>query len=411
MSKEIWDLLVVGGGPAGMAAGIYGARSRLRTVVLEKGRTGGQAAITEELENYPGFGREAKGPEVMKSIREHAEDFGVVFEKEHATDLELDDEIKIIRTKKGQEYHAKAVVLATGANPRSLGIKGEKALVGKGVSYCATCDADFYEDLDVIVVGNGDSAIEEAIYLTKFAQKVTIIVIHDEGILDANKISQEKAYANPKIHFVWNSVLDEIKGDELVEKVIIKNLKTNEITEMDTNGVFFFVGYVPNTEFLKDKVVLNDNGYIIVNEKMETSIPGVYAAGDVNQKFLRQVVTATADGAVAAFAADKYLTEGENFKRQVLDAKEPVIVAFWMPQNEESIMAVSTIEQHKDKYPNSKLVKIDLYRNQLVASKYSVEQVPTVLLFNKGEFVGRIDGKFDHADLNTLIVKNLTSDF
>ena len=405
MSKEVWDLLVVGGGPAGMAAGIYGARSRLNTLILEKGRTGGQAATTEELENYPGFGRGAKGPEIMKSIREHAEDFGVVFEKGLVTDLELEDEIKVIRTKKGQEYHAKAVVLAPGANPRSLGIKGEKAFVGKGVGYCATCDADFYEDLDVVVVGNGDSAIEEAIYLTKFAQKVTIIVIHDEGILDANKASQEKAYANPKIHFIWNSVLDEIKGDELVEQVVIKSLKTGELTEVDTNGVFFFVGYVPNTEFLKDKIALNEDGYIIVNEKMETSVPGVYAAGDANQKFLRQVVTAAADGAVAAFAADKYLAEEENFRMQVLDAKEPVMVAFWTPQNEESIVAVSTIEQHKDRYPNTKLVKIDIYRNHLVASRYSVEQVPAILLFHKGELTGRVDGKFAQGDLDVLVAK------
>jgi len=405
MSKEVWDLLVVGGGPAGMAAGIYGARSRLKTLVIEKGRTGGQAATTEELENYPGFGRGAKGPEIMKSIREHAEDFGVVFEKGLVTDLELEDEIKVIRTKKGQEYHAKAVVLAPGANPRSLGIKGEKAFVGKGVGYCATCDADFYEDLDVVVVGNGDSAIEEAIYLTKFAQKVTIIVIHDEGILDANKASQEKAYANPKIHFIWNSVLDEIKGDELVEQVVIKSLKTGELTEVDTNGVFFFVGYVPNTEFLKDKIALNEDGYIIVNEKMETSVPGVYAAGDANQKFLRQVVTAAADGAVAAFAADKYLAEEENFRMQVLDAKEPVVVAFWTPQNEESIVAVSIIEQHRERYPNTKLVKIDIYRNHLVASRYSVEQIPAVLLFDKGELAGRIDGKFAHGDLDILLTK------
>ena len=405
MNKETWDLLIVGGGPAGMTAGIYGSRSKLKTIVLEKGLTGGLAATTEELENYPGFGRGAKGPGIMKSIREHAEDFGVVFEKGQVTDLELDDEIKIIRTKKGQEYYAKAVVLATGANPRSLGIKGEKEFVGKGVGYCATCDADFYEDLDVIVVGNGDAAIEEAIYLTKFAKKVTIIVIHDEGILDANKVSQEKAYANPKIDFVWNSVLNEIKGDGLVEKVVVKSLKTGELTEIETSGVFFFVGYVPNTEFLKGKVKLDDNGYITVNEKMETSVPGVYAAGDANQKFLRQVVTATSDGAIAAFAADKYLAEEENFKMQVIDAKEPVIVVFWTPQNEESIAAMSTIEQHKDRYPNTKLVKIDLYRNHLIASKYSIEQVPTVLLFNKGEFAGRIDGKFDHADLDALVAK------
>ncbi|MEW6623826.1 MAG: thioredoxin-disulfide reductase [Bacillota bacterium] len=395
MSKEVWDLLVVGGGPAGLTAGIYGARSRLKTMIVEKGRPGGQAATTEEMENYPGFGRGAKGPDIMKAMKEHAEDFGVVIKKEQIVDLDLTGELKKVITKKGDEYFARAVVLAPGAHPRSLGIKGERALVGKGVSYCATCDADFYEELEVVVVGNGDAAIEEAIYLTKFAEKVTIIVIHDEGILDANKASQEKAFANHKINFVWNSVLDEIKGDGMVESVVIKNLKTGELTEMETNGVFFFVGYTPNTDFLKDKVALNDHGYIIVNEKMETSVPGVYGAGDACEKYLRQVVTAAADGAIAAFAADKYLAEEEGFREQVLEADEPVLVAFWSPQNEKSIEFVSNLEQNLDEIGHVKLVKIDVYRNQLVANRYEVKEIPALLIINKGQLVGRLPGEFN----------------
>ncbi|MBS3969300.1 MAG: thioredoxin-disulfide reductase [Clostridia bacterium] len=402
MTKEIWDILIVGGGPAGLTAGIYGARSKLKTLILEKGRPGGQAATTEEMENYPGFGRGATGPGIMKAMQEHAEDFGVIIEKETAVDLDLDGEIKIVRTKKGKEFYGKTVILCPGANPRSLGIKGEKKFVGKGVSYCATCDADFYEDLDVIVVGNGDAAIEEAIYLTKFAEKVTVIVIHDEGILDANKASQEKAFANPKIHFIWNSVLEEIKGDGIVESVVIKNLKTGEITDMETNGVFFFVGYVPNTEFLRGKIDLNDQGYIIVNEKMETSVPGVYAAGDANQKYLRQVVTAAADGAIAAFAADKYLAEEENFKMQVLNAQGTVLVAFWSPQKEESIEAVSLLEQNVNQLANTKLVKIDLYRNHLVANRYNVESIPAVLVFENGEVINRLKGSISQEVLREL---------
>ena len=408
MTKEIWDILIVGGGPAGLTAGIYGARSKLKTLILEKGRPGGQAATTEEMENYPGFGRGATGPSIMKAMQEHAEDFGVIIEKETAVDLDLDGEIKIVRTKKGKEFYGKTVILCPGANPRSLGIKGEKKFVGKGVSYCATCDADFYEDLDVIVVGNGDAAIEEAIYLTKFAEKVTVIVIHDEGILDANKASQEKAFANPKIHFIWNSVLEEIKGDGIVESVVIKNLKTGEITDMETNGVFFFVGYVPNTEFLRGKIDLNDQGYIIVNEKMETSVPGVYAAGDANQKYLRQVVTAAADGAIAAFAADKYLAEEENFKMQVLNAQGTVLVAFWSPQKEESIEAVSLLEQNVNQLANTKLVKIDLYRNHLVANRYNVESIPAVLVFENGEVINRLKGSISQEVLRELAAGRAT---
>ena len=408
MTKEIWDILIVGGGPAGLTAGIYGARSKLKTLILEKGRPGGQAATTEEMENYPGFGRGATGPGIMKAMQEHAEDFGVIIEKETAVDLDLDGEIKIVRTKKGKEFYGKTVILCPGANPRSLGIKGEKKFVGKGVSYCATCDADFYEDLDVIVVGNGDAAIEEAIYLTKFAEKVTVIVIHDEGILDANKASQEKAFANPKIHFIWNSVLEEIKGDGIVESVVIKNLKTGEITDMETNGVFFFVGYVPNTEFLRGKIDLNDQGYIIVNEKMETSVPGVYAAGDANQKYLRQVVTAAADGAIAAFAADKYLAEEENFKMQVLNAQGTVLVAFWSPQKEESIEAVSLLEQNVNQLANTKLVKIDLYRNHLVANRYNVESIPALLVFENGEVINRLKGSISQEVLRELAAGRAT---
>ncbi len=409
MGQNVCDLLIIGGGPAGMAAGIYGARSRLKTVVLEKGRTGGQAATTEELENYPGFGRGTTGPTIMKAVRQHAEEFGVAFHKENVTDLDLKGHVKIIRTKKGEEYHAKAVILAPGATPRTLGIKGERELVGKGVSYCATCDADFFEELEVVVIGNGDAAIEEAIYLTKFADKVTVIVIHDEGILDANRASQEKAFSNSKIEFVWNSVLEEIKGDGLVESVIIKNLKSGELTEMETNGVFFFVGYTPNTKFLEGKVDLNENGYIEVNEKMETSNSGVYAAGDAVVKFLRQVITATADGAIAAYAADKYLQEEENFRMQVLEANKPVLVLFWSPQNEKSIEAVALLEQKLDSYSNLSLVKIDRYRNDLVASRYNMEDIPSLLLFNKGDLVGRLNKIISIESIDELLLSGSLS--
>ncbi|MGI6066390.1 MAG: thioredoxin-disulfide reductase [Bacillota bacterium] len=398
--SEIYDLLIVGGGPAGLAAGIYGSRSRLKTAILQKGKPGGQAATTSDLENYPGFSRGTTGPQLMGHMAKHAESFGTEILSEIVVDMELDGDIKKLKGKSGKEYQAKTVILAPGAQPRSLNIKGEHAFRGKGVSYCATCDADFFEELDIVVVGNGDAAIEEAMYLTKFAETVTIIVIHDEGILDCNKASAELAFANPKIKWVWNSVLHEIKGDGLVESVMIKNIKTGELSEMQTNGVFFFVGTVPNTEILKGKVDLNEHGYIITNNLMETSVSGVYAAGDAREKYLRQVITAASDGAIAAVAAEKYLAEEEGFKERVLNAKEPLMVVFWAPQNEESIAAVSTLEKIVGtKEGNVKLVKIDTYRNQRVAKRYDVSVIPSVLFFQNGKLLDKIYGVFNENDI------------
>jgi len=309
--SEIYDLLIVGGGPGGLTAGMYGSRGRLKTAVIEKGRPGGQAATTMEMENYPGFFRHTSGPQVMDEFLAHAKHFGTEVFKGQVVDVSLEGEIKTVKTKAGDVYSGKTVIFSPGSQPRTLGVKGEGTLRGKGVSYCATCDADFFEELDVVVLGNGDAAIEEAMYLTKFAETVTVIVIHDEGILDCNKKSAEKAKENPKIKWVWNSTVAEIKGEELVEGVVLKNMKTGELTDMETNGVFVFIGSVPNTEFLKDKIELNKQGYIITNDRMETNVPGVYAVGDAREKYLRQVVTAAADGAIAAVTAEKFL-EGHN---------------------------------------------------------------------------------------------------
>ena len=305
--SEVYDILIVGAGPGGLTAGIYGSRARLKTAVLEKGRPGGQAATTMEMENYPGFFREATGPGVMGEFEAHAAHFGTTFLKGNATELLLEGDIKTVLTASGGAYKARTVILAPGAEPRTLGVPGEGKLRGKGVSYCATCDADFFEELDVIVVGNGDAAIEEAIYLTKFAETVTVIVIHDEGVLDCNKKSAEKAFANPKIKWVWNSVLEEIIGEELVESAVVKNIRSGEKQTLEVNGVFVFIGSKPNTAFLKDKIELDEWGYIPTTDRMETNVPGVYAVGDARAKFLRQVVTAAADGAIAAVAAEKYL--------------------------------------------------------------------------------------------------------
>lgn len=389
MSKT-YDLLIIGGGPAGLAAGIYGSRAKMNTAIIEKKKNpGGQAATTESMENYPGFSHGTTGPGLMKEMAGHATDVGCDLIRADVLEVKCEGDHRVVKTRDGEEYKAKALIIATGAEPRILGIKGEGELRGRGVSYCATCDADFYTDLDVVVVGNGDAAVEEAIYLTKFAETVTIIVIHDEGVMDATKVIQERAYANPKIKFIWNSVLEEIYGDELVEGVKVKNIKTNAITDLPCNGVFFFVGTVPKTDFVKGLVEMDSWGYIPTTDKMETNIPGIFAAGDIRQKFLRQVITAAADGAIAATAAEKYIAEEESFKTDVLEAGKPVLVAFWSPTVKSTFETISMLEGLGLAEKNIKLVKIDVYKNRLIADRYQITNVPTLLYFVNGELKGR----------------------
>ena len=387
---SVYDLLILGGGPAGLAAGIYGARAKLKTAILEKGAVGGMAFTTREIVNYPGF-KSTTGPDLMKTMANHAKEFGAEIIKGQVTEVELDGEIKTVKTKKGVQYQARAVILAPGSQPRLLNIPGEKKLRGNGVSYCATCDAEFYEDLTVVVVGNGDAAIEEAVYITKYASKVIVIVIHDEGIVDCNKASAEKAFQNPKIEFVWNSVLAEIKGQENVEAVVVKNLKTGEHTEVKAEGVFIYVGMVPETEFLQGKVELDERGYIPTNEMMETNVDGVCAAGDARVKYLRQVVTAASDGAVAAVTVERYLAEEDDFKENVLNADKPVLLAFWSPADEESIEAVARLEQTvAESGDKVKLVKVDMSRKKRIARRYNVTEVPAALLLKEGKVVRNI---------------------
>lgn len=387
----MYDLLIIGGGPAGLAAGIYGSRAKMKTAIIEKKRTpGGQAATTEEMENYPGFAHGTTGPELTKKMAEHAKAFGTEIIKADVQGVEVAGDKRVVKTKEG-DFETKTLIIATGAEPRVLGIKGEGKFKGRGVSYCATCDADFYTDLDVVVVGNGDAAVEEALFLTKFVNKVTIIVIHDEGIMDATKVIQDRAFANPKIDFVWNSVLDEVTGDDLVTGVKVKNLKTGEITDLACDGVFFFVGTVPKTDFVKGIVEMDDFGYIPTTDKMETNVPGIFVAGDIRQKYLRQVVTAAADGAIAATAAEKYIAEEEGFHADVLDVERPVAVIFWSPAVESTFETVSMLENIGLEEKNIKLVKIDTYKNGLIAGRYEITNIPTLLLFKNGEVVGRTE--------------------
>jgi thioredoxin reductase (NADPH) len=304
----LYDCLIIGGGPAGLSAAIYASRGKLNTVVFERSKIGGQAAITDDIENYPGSVEEATGPKIVKRMREQAESFGTCFVMEEVKKVELSKKIKKVITTKGC-YEGKTVIIATGAEHMKLNVPGEEEFIGKGVSYCATCDADFFTDLDVVVVGGGDSAVQEALYLTKFAKNVTII--HRRDKLRANKCLQDKAFKNPKIKFLWDSVVERIEGDGIVEKIIVRNVKTGELKEVKTDGVFIFIGMKPSTEIFKGLIEMDERGYILTDENMRTNIEGVFAAGDCRAKLLRQIVTAAADGAIAAVAAERYIEELE----------------------------------------------------------------------------------------------------
>lgn len=302
---HVYDTIIIGGGPAGLSAGLYASRSRMDTLIIERAKYGGQVTTTDEIENYPGSIEDTTGSSLSERMRKQAEEFGTKFVKDEIQEVQLEGTIKVIKGRK-ESYEAKTIIIATGANPRLSGFKNENELRGRGVSYCATCDADFFTDLDVAVIGGGDSAITEAIYLTKFAETVT--VIHRRDSLRAAKSLQEKAFANSKIKFIWDSVVDEAIGDEILEGLVVRNVKTGEKTNVKVDGCFVFVGYNPISQLFEGKINMDKKGYIITDEDMRVNIPGVYAAGDVRVKSLRQVITAAADGAIAATTAEAYIS-------------------------------------------------------------------------------------------------------
>ncbi len=399
-----YDLVIIGGGPAGLTAAIYGGRAKLKTLVINKGTIGGLVDNTREIVNYPGYTK-TSGPELMKDFYNHALSFGVEFLKGEVVSVDFSKEKKVVRTKKGQEFTAKAVILAVGTQPRLLNIPGEKELRGSGVAYCATCDAEFFEGEDVVVVGSGDQAIEEGMYITKFARKVTVIVLHDEGILDCNKVSAERAFKNEKMEFIWNSTVTEVLGEDSVEGVKIKNLKTGEITDFKCQGVFFFVGMVPATGFLKGSgIELDERGYIPVNDLMETNIEGVYAAGDSRVKYLRQVVSAAGDGATAAVAAERYIEELNNFNNEVVQSEKKVLLLFFNAKVNESLEFATLLEKLNNEIGNQyKIVKVDMATKKNLAAKYQVETVPTVVVLEQGKEIKRLDCTMDEAKLKSQI--------
>jgi len=307
MDKEntkSYEVIIIGGGPAGLTSALYASRARLSTLLIENALFGGQMTTTELIENYPGFPQGVTGDELSRLMEDQAKRFGAEMVNQEIVEVKLEGDLKSVRTHESS-YLCKALIICTGTEYRKLGVPGENEFSGKGISYCATCDGAFFKDSQIFVVGGGDSALTEALFLTKFVKELTIIHRRDE--LRATKIYQERALENPKIKFLWNSVVQEIKGNQVVRSVLIKNVKTGEIKEFSTDGIFLFVGLIPRTQFLKGLIQMNEEGYIITDENCETSVKGIYAAGDCRKKLLRQIATAVGEGATAAFTAEKYL--------------------------------------------------------------------------------------------------------
>ena len=304
-----FDIAIIGAGPAGLSAGIYAARGGLKTVIFEKMLPGGQITVTDEVENYPGIPETVNGFDLADRMKKQVDKFGVTTLIEDVAEITKDGNMTLVKTSK-DTYTVKTVIVATGAQPSKLGTAGEQNFTGRGVSYCATCDGPLYRNHTVAVIGGGDSAVEEAVFLTKFAKKVYLI--HRRDKLRAVKIEQDRAFANGKIEIIWDTVVEEFVGDQMLKSLKLHNRKTGENSSLEVTGAFIFVGYVPNTSLLKGLADLDERGFAIVNDKMETKTPGIYSAGDLNQKVLRQVVTAAADGAIAAFSAEKWIEE--NFE-------------------------------------------------------------------------------------------------
>lgn len=309
--EKIYDTVILGGGPAGISAGVYCARGNISCAVIDTSLLGGQPTNYLEIENYLGF-PSIEGWELSEKFEEHLDKFNVEkFTMEEIQSVDLISNPKVIKTLKG-EYKAHSVIIATGAKPSKLNVKGEQEFTGRGVSYCAVCDGAFYKDKTVVVVGGGNAAVEEGIYLTKFALKVYIV--HRRDTLRADKIVQERAFKNNKIEFIWDSVVQEIQGDGKVQTAVVKNLKTGEISHIQTDGVFPYIGFTPNCDGFNGQLQQDEKGFITVDENLQTSIPGVFAAGDVRVTPLRQVITAVADGAIAGVSAVKYL---ERVKEEI----------------------------------------------------------------------------------------------
>jgi thioredoxin reductase (NADPH) len=393
MEKKVehYDVVVIGGGPAGMTAALYAGRARLKTLLIEKSLIGGMATYTSEIENYPGFPDPIDGIELMKLFDKQFRRFGVDVKLTDVRSVSVECNQKLVSTFR-TDYYAKAVIISTGNKPRLTGAKNEeKFLNDKGISFCATCDAARNTGKRIMVIGSGDAAIEEGMFLTKFAREVIVSVIHDEGIMDANKVAQEKAMANPKMKFMWNTVVDSFEGDEMLKQVVLKNIKTGELIPVDVDTCFLFIGYVPNTKIFEGFVDMTNRGYIKTNENMETSREGFFAVGDCRDKTLRQVATAVGDGAVAGFMAEKYVEELEYVQREIFEAKGLIMAFVYNAVEALDREFLARVEQVQREYKDKvQLRRIDVYKSDRIACRLDYTKTPSLIFMKEGQVLENI---------------------
>jgi thioredoxin reductase (NADPH) len=382
---EHYDVVIIGAGPGGLSAAIYAGRARLKTIIIEKGLVGGLATYTNEIANYPGFPQEPKGEEITNLMKKQAENMGVKFKLTAVKSVDLMGEEKIVETFR-DKYIAKTVIIATGGRPRVTGaLNEENYLFDKGISFCATCDAAANTDKHVVVIGSGDAAIEEGMFLTKFASKVTVSVLHDKGIMDCNEIAKAAALSNPKMEFVWNTVVHSFEGEDHLERVVLKNIKTDTLVPVECDNCFEFIGYIPVNELFEGQVTMTNRGYIPVNEKKETNIPGVFAVGDITEKWLRQVATAVGDGAIAGAAVEKYIAEEEIFNEKIMQKDKNGLIYLYNAVDEASRNFLVDIEKLESDYAGNLVVnRVDIYKSTGIAEKLGVDKFPSIILTKNG---------------------------
>lgn len=382
---EQYDVVIIGGGAAGLSAGIYAGRARLSTLIIEQALVGGLATNTNEIENYPGFPDGVTGKGLMDLFHKQAKKFGVKFKLTDVRSVDLNGEIKRVETFRNI-FEAKVVIVATGGRPRITGAENEEIYMGKGIAFCATCDAAANTGKTVLVLGSGDAAIEEGIFLTRFADKVIVSVIHDNGKMDCNEIAKAAALSNEKMEFQWNTVVSHFQGENELKSVVLKNLKTGEKIPVDCHTCFEFIGYIPNTEIFKGILDINEKGYLITNEDTETNIEGVFAAGDVREKSLRQVATCVGDGAIAGVRAEKYIAESEAFDMQIMKKDKPGAAYVFDAVEAEQRAFLSDIEQmEKDCNGSYHFSRIDIYKSKGIAKRLGVSTFPAVAIIKEGK--------------------------